>query len=312
VRIFGFTRYGGPEVAALREVPAPEPGPGEVLVAMRAAGVNPADVKVRSGARRDQVEVRFPMAMGREAAGVVVATGAGASDFSAGDEVFGAVSSGSGALAELVLLEASGTARRPPSLSWEQVASIPVSVGTAFDCLHQLDLPSGSTLVVVGAGGGVGSSALQLARARGLQVVGVASAAKSDLVERLGGRPVASGPGWPDRVASAAPDGVDGLLDLVGGEACREGRSLLADGSRLVSLATPALAAELGGGGVTRRRTTAVFGEVAGLAARGELAILVDAAFPLEESERAVALVESGHAAGNVVVLGPLDPPAEG
>jgi NADPH:quinone reductase-like Zn-dependent oxidoreductase len=310
MRIFGFTRYGGPDVMALREAPAPEPGPGDVLVAMRAAGVNPADIKVRNGARRDQVDVRFPMAMGREAAGVVVATGPGATGFSVGDEVFGSVSSGTGALADLVLLDAAGTAVRPPSLSWAQAASIPVSAGTAYDCLDQLDLPADSTLVVVGAGGGVGSSVLQLARARGLRAVGVASAAKGDLVERLGGRHVASGCGWTDRVAEVAPDGVDGVLDLVGGVVCREGRSLLADGTRLVSLASPALAAELGGGGVTRRRTSAVFGEVARLAARGELAILVDAELPLDEAGLAVALVESGHAAGNVVVLGSLDPSA--
>lgn len=307
MRIFGFTRYGGPEVMTLLDAPSPEPGPGEVLVATRAAGVNPADVKVRSGARRDQVEVRFPMAMGREAAGVVVGSGPGVAGFAAGDEVFGSVSSGTGALAELVLLDAAGTAPRPPSLSWAQVASIPVSAGTALDCLHQLDLPVGSTVVIVGAGGGVGSSALQLARTRGLRAVGVASAAKSELVDQLGGLPVATGPGWTDRVAEAAPHGVDGVLDLVGGEVCREARSLLADGTRLVSLASPSLAAELGGGGVTRRRTTAVFGEVAGLAARGELTILVHAAFPLDEAGRAVALVESGHATGNVVVLCSLD-----
>ena len=194
VRIFGFTRYGGPEVAALRDVPAPEPGPGEVLVAMRAAGVNPADVKVRDGARRDQVEVRFPMAMGREAAGVVVAHRSRCAGFSVGDEVFGSVSSGTGALAELVLLDAAGTAR-PSSVAVVGAGGQHPGVGrhrastASTSWTSRRAAPSSSSARAAASAAAPSSSRAHA----GLRVVGVASAAKSDLVERLGGLHVASG-----------------------------------------------------------------------------------------------------------------------
>jgi len=225
--IFGFTTYGDPDVCSLVEVPAPTPGPGEVLIDLRAAGVNPADIKVRAGSRQGVVEVRFPMAMGREAAGVVLAVGEGVTEFHPGHEVFGATAAGTGGLAERVLLDASATARRPVSLAWEQAACIPVSAGTAFDALHDLRLVPGQVLLVLGAGGGVGTSVIPVAVARGLRVIGVASAAKKGLVEALGAEHVESGDGWVERVRSVAPDGVDALLDMVGGDVLRSGAVLL-------------------------------------------------------------------------------------
>lgn len=304
MRIFGFTAYGGPEAASLLEVPTPSPGAGEVLIELRAAGVNPADIKVRSGVRVGAVAVRFPMAMGREAAGVVLAVGEGVSACGPGDEVFGATAGGTGALAEQVLLDASATARRPVRLGWAQAACIAVSGGTAFDALDQLALPAGSTLLLLGAGGGVGTAATQLAVARGLRVVGVASMGKRDLVERLGAVPIESGEGWVDRVRALAPDGVDGLLDMVGGDTLLAAIGLLRDGAAPVSIASPSLAADHGGGGVTRRRTSDVFTEVAALAATGVLDLQVTTTYPLDRAADAVALVETGHARGKVVVVG--------
>jgi len=301
--IFGFTTYGDPDVCSLVEVPAPTPGPGEVLIDLRAAGVNPADIKVRAGSRQGVVEVRFPMAMGREAAGVVLAVGEGVTEFHPGHEVFGATAAGTGGLAERVLLDASATARRPVSLAWEQAACIPVSAGTAFDALHDLRLVPGQVLLVLGAGGGVGTSVIPVAVARGLRVIGVASAAKKGLVEALGAEHVESGDGWVERVRSVAPDGVDALLDMVGGDVLRSGAVLLPGARGPVSIAAPTLAAELGGGGVTRRRTTQVFGQVAEFASSGVLDIQVSAVFPLSRAAEAVAVVESGHATGKVVVL---------
>ncbi|MFN8196232.1 MAG: NADP-dependent oxidoreductase [Nocardioidaceae bacterium] len=303
MRIFGFTSYGGPEVTGLLDVPDPVPGPGEVLVETRASGVNPADVKVRQGARAGTIEVRFPMAMGREAAGVVLALGADVAGVVPGDPVFGATSAGTGGLAERVLLDAASLARVPAGLDWGQAACIPVSAGTAHDALDQLALPIGSVLLVTGAGGGVGTSLLQLARARGLRVVGVASAGKRGTVERLGGEHVTSGEGWADRVRELAPTGADGLLDMVGGDVLRAAAGLLVEGGTPLSIADPGLAGELGGRGVTRRRTTQAFAEVAALAADGVLDIPVTAVIPLSRAGEAVALVEQGHATGKVVVV---------
>ena len=304
MRILGYDEYGGPEVARIMTVEEPSPGPGQLLVRMTAAGVNPADVKVRSGQRQGGFPVRFPMAMGREAAGVVVGVGPGAEAFAPGDRVFGAAAAGTGTLAETVLLEAGSAARIPDGVEPAQAASIPVSVGTAYDALHELGLPEGGVLLVLGAGGGVGSAACGLGAARGLRVLGVASEGKRELVEGLGARHVASGDGWADRVRRAAPEGVDGVVDLVGGEALRDAAALLRSPHALRSPADPALAESLGGSGVTRRRTGEVFAEIAALVARGEFAPVVSAAHPLDDAAAAVAAVESGHAAGNVVVLG--------
>ncbi len=302
MQIFGFTDFGGPDATRLLTVAEPSPGPGEVLIAMRAAGVNPADIKVRNGQRRNVVAVRLPMAMGREAAGRVLALGEGVHGFAVGDDVFGATASGTGAFAERVLLEAAATARVPAGLDLAQAACIPVAAGTAYDVLHELGLRPGHGLLVLGAGGGVGTAVLQLARSAALRVVGVASAGKRDLVRGFGGEPVATGAGWIECARSFAPEGFDGLLDLVGGDTLRAATTLLRPGAAPTSIADPGLAAQLGGRGVTRRRTRGVFAEVAELAVRGVLRIRVTAAMPLERAADAVALVEAGHAAGKVVV----------
>lgn len=302
MRMLGFRSYGGPDVAELLEVPTPAPGPGQLLIELRAAGVNPADIKVRGGQRTGSVEVRLPMAMGREAAGTVLALGAGVTGFAVGDEVFGATAAGTGAFAEQVLLDAAATALRPAGVTPEQAASIPVSFATAYDALDQWDLPEASTVLVVGAGGGVGTSLCTLARARGLRAIGVASSDKHDLVEGLGAVHVLSGPHWVDRVRAIAPDGVDALLDLVGGVVLEESVVLLAPGRSPTSIAAPDAAAAHGGGGVTRRRTSAVFAEIAELVAAGTATPIVTAAYPLDRAAEAVAAVEAGHAAGNVVV----------
>ena len=325
MRIFGFTAYGGPEATSVMEVPDPTPGPGQLLVRTAAAGVNPADVKVRNGDRIGAVPVTFPMAMGREAAGTVVAAGDGTEAFEGlgaelvGAQVFGAAASGTGALGEFALLEAAGSALVPESVSPQAATCIPVSIGTAYDALDQLDLPAGAALLVIGAGGGVGSAACALAAGRGVRVVGVASAAKRDVATGQGAEHVVSGPGWVDRAAAAgassgsgaggsdgsAAGAYDAVLDLVGEQVLREAVPLLRPDGRVISPASPGLATQLlgeRGGGVTRRRTSEVFARIAGLIASGELTPLVSAQVPFAEADRAVALVEEGHAAGNVVV----------
>lgn len=300
--MLGFRAYGGPEVLERLEVPTPAPGPGQVLVRMRAAGVNPADIKVRDGRRREAVEARFPMAVGREAAGTVVGLGRGVESLAVDDEVFGPTAAGTGALAELVLLDAAGTTRRPAAVSAQEAACIPVAVGTAYDVLAQMGLAAGSTLLVIGAGGGVGTAACQLGRDAGLTVVGVASIAKRDLVEACGATHVESGDGWAGRVRLLAPQGVDGVLDLVGTPVVEDAAALRRAGAPLVSPAAPAAATALGGGGAKRRRTTAVYAEVADLGAAGRVRPVITNTYALRDAADAVAEVETGHSAGNVVV----------
>ncbi|GGQ68668.1 NADP-dependent oxidoreductase [Streptomyces asoensis] len=302
-KAYVFTRYGGPETEALVDLDQPRPGPGEVLVAVRAAGVNPVDWKQRTGYRRpgESGERVFPAVLGNEVAGVVEATGEGVTGFAPGDEVFGTAVAGG--YAEYALLAAGITAHKPAGLSFTDAATLPVAAATAYDGVLQLALPAGATLLVTGAGGGVGVAVVQIARARGLRVLGVASAGKKDLLESLGAVHVPSGPGWTDGVRSAAPDGVDGVYDLVGGAVLREAAGLVRDRARLITAGAPAEEAEeLGGARVLRARDAAVLRAVADLAVRGDLDPHVTLRFPLERAGEALREVESGHARGKVVL----------
>jgi NADPH2:quinone reductase len=177
-----------------------------------------------------------------------------------------------------------------------------VAAGTAHDALRQLALPAGSTLLVNGAGGGVGTAVLQLARLAGLTVIGVASAAKQDLVRRFGAIPVAYGDGVLDRVRAAAPDGIDAAFDLAGGAALRTIAEVVPDRRRLLSVADRTLVLELGGAAVDRDRSTAVLAELAGLVADGAFDPHVTEVRPLAEAGAAMRQVESGHGEGKVVV----------
>lgn len=302
-KAYVFTRYGGPETEALVEIDRPVPGPGQILVTVRVAGVNPVDWKLRTGYRRpgDTGERPFPAVLGSEVSGVVAAVGEGVEGFAAGDEVFG--NPVAGGYAEYTLLPAALAAHKPAGLSFTDAATLPVAAATAYDGVHQLDLPTGATLLVTGAGGGVGAAAVQIARALGLRVVGVASAGKKDFVESLGADHVASGPGWSDRAGAAAPDGIDGVYDLVGGEVLTEAAKLLTDRTKLITAGAPAEDVErLGGARVTRARTSAVLDAVAQLVVNGDLDPHITRRFPLAEAGEALRTVEDGHARGKVVI----------
>ncbi|MEV5848476.1 NADP-dependent oxidoreductase [Streptomyces sp. NPDC051985] len=301
-KAYVYTRHGGAETEAFAEVDRPSPGPGELLIAVRAAGVNPVDWKLRNGFRRPgEGEARFPVVLGSEAAGVVEATGEGVTGFTAGDEVFG--NTAGGAFAEYTLLKASVTAHKPAALSFTDAATLPVAAATAYDGVRQLDLPEGATLLVTGAGGGVGAATVQIARAWGLRVLGVASEAKKDFVESLGAVHVASGPDLAARVRAAAPQGVDGVYDLVGGEVLAEAAGLLADRTKLITAgAAPDEVAALGGARVERARTAAVLDEVAELVVGGELDPHISRTFPLDRADQALRAVEDGHTLGKIVI----------
>ncbi|MFF8594145.1 NADP-dependent oxidoreductase [Streptomyces sp. NPDC015220] len=302
-KAYVFTRFGGPETEALVDVDRPRPGPGQILVAVRAAGVNPVDWKLRTGFRRpgQSAEPVFPETLGSEASGIVEETGEGVTGFAAGDEVFG--NTAAGAFAQYALLPAGLAAHKPAAVSFADAATLPVAAATAYDGLRQLDLDPGATVLVTGAGGGVGAAAAQIARAFGLRVVGVASEGKKDFVRSLGAVHVPSGPGWAERARAAAPDGVDAVYDLVGGEVLTEAAGLLADRARLVTAgAPPQAAAALGGARVARALTAAVLDAVAELVARKDLDPHVTRTFPLERAGEALRLVEDGHARGKVVI----------
>lgn len=205
MRIYGFEQFGSADVQQFFEVPVPGLDPSTVRIDVTAVGVNPGDIKVRSGQRTASFPAVFPMAMGREAAGIVRETGADApAGLAVGDRVFGACASGIGALGRQTLLTAESTTRIPDGLDDPDAACIPVAVATAFDAQEELDIGPDDLVLVLGAGGGVGVHAVQLARHVGARVIGVASESKRELVERFGAVHVPSGAGWEDRVRAAA------------------------------------------------------------------------------------------------------------
>lgn len=300
MKAFVFTEFGGPQTQALVELPRPEPGPGQLLVAVRAAGVNPVDWKARAGWLREYIPFELPTIMGSEVAGVVEQVGDGVESFEIGDEVFGIPATG--AFADYTLVPAATAARKPPSMPFAVAATLPVAVATAYDGVQQLGLADGMTLLVIGAGGGVGVAALQIARARGVNVIGVASPQKRDLIESLGATHVAYGDQAVDRVRAATPDGVDAILDLVGGPAFEAFAAVARPGGKLVSAVDPMTAGRFGGGPIERHIDEERFSAVAAFVVDNAIDPHITASYPLEQAAEAVARVESGHSTGKVVI----------
>lgn len=297
-KVLVFSTYGGPEGQQLTDREAPAPRAGEIAIEVRAAGVNPADVKRREGAFGTRGSL--PAAMGLEASGIVTAVGEGVEGFAVGDEVLGTPARGLGAFAEHTVLDASQSVIKPEEVSFTDAATIPVAGTTAYDLTHQVEIEAGQTLLVLGAGGGVGRMALQIAKVHDLRAIGVASESKRELVEATGATFVLSGDGAADRVRAIAPDGVDLLADLVGGEALRELAPLAKDPSMIVSAADGTTAVELGGAG--RERSEGVLGKITGVVQYGLVDPHVVETFPLSQAAEALAVVESGHAHGKIVI----------
>ncbi len=302
VKAFGYTSNGGPEVQEYFETGMPEPLPGELLIEVRAAGVNPVDYKIRSGAFGKADASALPAALGVEASGVVRAVGADVTGFAVGDEVFGTTAQGSGGFAEFTLLAAAATAHKPPHVTFTDAATLPVAAATAYDGVVQLDLKPGQTLLVNGVSGGVGVAAAQIARDLGLNVVGIAGPDKQELVESLGAIFVAYGDGVADRVREVLPDGVEAIFDLAGGDGLRAVAPLLADRSKLITAGDAQTAGELGGSFIVRDGTSRVLDIVAGLVADGKLDPHVEDVLDLDHAADAMAAVEVGRAKGKVVV----------
>jgi NADPH2:quinone reductase len=264
--------------------------------------VNPVDHKVRRGLFRDFAPRELPSEFGSELAGVVAEVGDDVVGFARGDEVFGAPAPGHGAFSEFTVTNAAMTAKKPPQVSFDDAATLTVAAATAYDAIAQLGLRPGQTLLINGIGGGVGVAAAQLARDARIVVFGTASQLKRALIESLGATLIPYGEGVQQRIRELLPGGVDGLLDLVGGEALRSVAGLAKNPAHLVTAADPPTAAEFGGAGLNRNRSAEVLDEVARLVAERKLDPHVTDVLPFEEAPRAIAAVESGHAQGKVVI----------
>ncbi|SDG61212.1 NADPH:quinone reductase [Lentzea fradiae] len=300
-QVWGYRGFGGAEVQEFFERPDPSPGPGEVLVRVEAAGVNPLDHLLRSGhVPTMNGEVPFPQVLGMEAAGTVLALGDGVTGLAVGDRVTGFALTFAGTYAETTLLLAESTARIPDALPATWAATIPVAGTTALDVVDQLDLPSGASVLVNGIGGGVGIAVAQVARDRGLVVTGTASAAKRDLVTALGATFADYSEGdVVERLRPSAP--FDAVVDTVGGESLRALAPLAAKPDRVISVGDFSVT-EIGGVAVERRLGREGLERVARLMVEGRLDPHITATYPLARAHEALALVESRHATGKLVL----------
>ncbi|WP_406466020.1 NADP-dependent oxidoreductase [Streptomyces sp. NBC_00111] len=296
-----FQTFGGPEVLEIVDLPDPHPGPGEVRIAVRAAGINPSDWKKRRGLMDEEL----PQTLGHEAAGVVDELGEGVADVAVGDRVFGFCTEGA-AQAELAVL--SHYAPVPPSLGFPAAAALPAAVETATRALDRLGVTSGGTLLISGASGSVGSAAVQLAVVRGARVIGTSGPGRHAYLRALGAEPVSYGEGLTERVRALAPDGVDTALDVAGSGILPELIDLAGGSEHVVTITDFRGAQEHGvafSSGDSGRAVHAL-AEIGELIESARFSLPVARTFPLSGIAEAHRAGEEGRVRGKLVlVVGP-------
>lgn len=311
-RAVRFLKYGGPEVLETLPMEVPVAGDGEIVVEVRAAGVNPVDSKILSG-KRNPTPITSPRGLGSDAAGVVVQVGAGVSGFEVGDEVLG--HGLSGAFASVVVGTSRLFTRKPASVTFDEGAAIGIPVGTAYQVLKSLGVKTGETVLIHAGSGGVGQAAIQFARLWGATVVATASPANHDRLRELGAIPVAYGDGLLERVRSAAPQGVDAVLEAAGTqEAIDVSLAVVDDRTRIGELVMPGWAAEYGvtvfSGGLPGSVGPAEIalreesiGVVLDLLEQGKFDLEIAERYPLDRVADALRHSSTGHVRGKIVLL---------
>ena len=304
-----FDKYGPVEVLDVRDVPVPEPGQGEVLVRVRAAGINPGEAKIREGALHELWPATFPSGQGSDFAGVVDRLGPDVTTVAPGDDVIGWVDTRS-SQAEYVVAEAANLARKPAGLPWEVAGAIPVVGFTASAMVRAVDVKPGDTVVVSGAAGGVGSIAVQLAGRKGATVIGLAGPSNHDWLRRHGVLPVAYGDRAAERIRDTAnADGdasIDAFLDTYGGDYVELAlNDLKVSPDRVDTIVRFDAGAKYGVkvDGNAAGASAATLSELAALAAAKELEIPLAHTFPLRDVRAAYTQLARGHVRGKIVLI---------
>jgi NADPH:quinone reductase len=303
-RAVRFDRYGGRDVLYIADVDVPVPGDGEVLVEVRAAGINPGEAGIRSGALDEMFPTTFPCGEGSDLAGVVVEVGTGVTKFSAGDEVLGFSFQRSSHATHTVVPQ-DQLIRKPPQLSWEAAGSLYVAGCTAYAAVRAVEPQPGETVAVSAAAGGVGSLVVQLLALRKARVLGIASAGNAEWLRAHDVIPVEYGDGLAERLQEAAPDGIDAFIDLFGPDYVQLAVDLGVAPQRIDTIISFAKAGEVGAKteGSAEASTASVLAEMADLVATGAIELDVAATYPLDRVADAFAELEQRHTHGKIVLL---------
>jgi NADPH:quinone reductase-like Zn-dependent oxidoreductase len=312
MRAIAEEMFGGP--IALMDLPTPEIGAGEVLIRVRAAGVNPFDWKVADGALEDQVKHSFPLILGFDAAGVIDRVGAEVTELAEGDEVYGYLFKpviGEGTYAEYVGAPATIVAKKPVTVGFAEAAALPTPGLTAMDLVDSVDAREGKTILIVGATGGVGSYATQLAASRGAHVVATARQTNEALVREMGAAEMIdyTTEDLVDAVRMAHPGGIDAVIDVASDRKALGGISTLVNtGGRLASSVYAADVDGLARRGIAATNVSMQPGarrlrELSRMVDSGELSARLDRTYPLEKAPKALEERRTGHVRGKIVFL---------
>ena len=298
--------FGGPDVLRYEDAPRPEAGPGEVLIRVRAVGVNPVDWKIREGYLESMIPHALPLILGTDAAGIVEAVGAGVTEFKPGDAVLASVGLvREGAYAEYVAADVKATTLKPETASFEAAASIPVAALTAWQALFDIaGLSAGQTVLIHGAGGAVGAAAVQFARNIGATIIATASSADKGYVQGLGADTVVDYKA--ERFEDAAHD-VYVVLDTIGGETQARSFTTMKPGGILVATTAPPDGEAAAKAGVTAQMIQmkpdgAQLREIGGLMDAGKFQVRIGLVLPLPDARQAQEKGEAGGVRGKVVL----------
>lgn len=303
MKAIAYSSYGGPEVLTHTDLPEPKVGPGELLIRVKAAAVNPVDWKIMQGHLDPVMDVTFPAVPGWDVAGVVEKVGFDCPEWQVGDELIAYARKDwvqHGTWAEQLSVPVRTAARKPRSLTWEQAAALPLAGLTAYQTIHRLAVEAGQSVLIHAAGGGVGSFATQIAAGLGARVIGTGSPANHDRLRELGAEPVAYGEGLTERVRHMAPEGVDVVLDYIGG-VVDVTTAVLAPGGRHVSIIDPTVIG-YGGQYMWVRPSSTDLTALGQLVDEGTVRVDVAASYPLEQAGDAVRASMEGHTAGKIVL----------
>lgn len=303
-RAVRFDRYGGVDELHVADVEVPRAAAGEVVVAVRAAGINPGEAVIRQGALDAVLPATFPSGQGSDLAGIVSEVGEGVAEIAVGDRVLG-WSARRSSQAQYVAVPADQLIIKPDALSWEVAGSLYVVGVTAYAAVRAVGAGPGDTVAVSAAAGGVGVVTVQLLKVRGATVIGIASPANHDWLSALGVVPVGYGDGLADRIRALAPDGVDAFIDLFGPEYVDLALSLGVAQDRIDTIIAFDAAEEKGvkAEGSTEATSTEVLSEMADLVAAGRIVVPIAARYPLERVRDAFTELERRHTRGKIVLV---------